>query len=84
MTERSGYVLKTLREGWEFTLLPRPTARQPIAAPGSGTRRRTASPESLRRLEHEYSLAAELDPKWATRPLALTRHEGQGSQRKSD
>jgi PAS domain S-box-containing protein len=34
------------------------------------------SPPSLRRLEHEYSLAAELDPAWAARPLALTRHEG--------
>jgi PAS domain S-box-containing protein len=27
-------------------------------------------------LEHEYSLAAELDPAWAARPLVLTRHEG--------
>jgi hypothetical protein len=34
------------------------------------------SPQSLRRLEHEYSFAAELDPAWAAKPLALTRHEG--------
>jgi serine/threonine protein kinase len=34
------------------------------------------SPQGLRRLEHEYSLAAELDPAWAAKPLALTRHEG--------
>ena len=27
-------------------------------------------------LEHEYSLAAELDPAWAIKPPALTRHEG--------
>jgi serine/threonine protein kinase len=40
-----------------------PTAEQP-------------SPQGLRRLEHEYSLAAELDPAWAAKPLALTRHEG--------
>ena len=33
-------------------------------------------PQSLRRLEHEYSLAAELEPAWAAKPLALTRHEG--------
>jgi hypothetical protein len=33
------------------------------------------SPQSLRRLEHKYSLAAELDPAWAARPLALTPHE---------
>ncbi|MDB5407616.1 MAG: histidine kinase, partial [Rhodospirillales bacterium] len=34
------------------------------------------APASLRQLEHEYSLAADLDPAWAARPLALTRHEG--------
>jgi PAS domain S-box-containing protein len=34
------------------------------------------SPHSLRRLEHEYSLAAELDPEWAAKPLELVRHEG--------
>jgi len=35
------------------------------------------SPQSLRRLEHEYSLAAELDPTWAAKPLVLTRHDEQ-------
>jgi len=34
-------------------------------------------PQVLRRLEHEYSLAAKLDSAWAARPLALTRREGQ-------
>ena len=34
------------------------------------------TPANLRRLEHEYSLADELDPAWAVRPLALTRHDG--------
>ena len=34
------------------------------------------SPQSLRRLEHEYSLATELDAAWAAQPLALTRHQG--------
>ena len=74
MTERSGHVLETLREGAEFThyrgrqhgrpvLVVALTAEQP-------------SPQSLRRLEHEYSLEAELDLAWASRPLALTRHEG--------
>ncbi len=33
-------------------------------------------PQSLRRLAHEYSLAAELEPGWAAKPLALTRQEG--------
>jgi predicted ATPase/signal transduction histidine kinase/GAF domain-containing protein/CheY-like chemotaxis protein len=31
---------------------------------------------SHRRLEHEYSLRAELDPTWAVRPLALSAHQG--------
>jgi len=33
-------------------------------------------PQSRRRLEHEYSLADELEPAWAAKPLALTRYEG--------
>ena len=32
------------------------------------------APEILRRLEHEYSLKLELDPAWATRPIAMARH----------
>src|ERR1700730_9536990 len=34
------------------------------------------SPRTLRRLEHELALASELEPRWAARPLALTRREG--------
>jgi hypothetical protein len=30
--------------------------------------------ESLRKIEHEYSLKNELDPAWAVRPLALPSH----------
>jgi serine/threonine protein kinase len=76
MMEPSGFVLETIREGAEFTvyrarqsgnpmplLVVAPTAEQPL-------------PQTLRRLEHEYSLAAELEPTWAATPLALTRHEG--------
>src|ERR1700722_2510358 len=33
-----------------------------------------AGPESLKRLEHEYSLKEELDPAWAVRPIAITFH----------
>ena len=32
------------------------------------------SPESVRRLEHAYSLKEELDPAWAARPVDLARH----------
>ena len=76
MAAASEYVLEPIRNGAEFTLyrarqrgnpmpllVVAPTAEQPL-------------PQSLRRLEHEYSLAAELEPAWAAKPLALTRHEG--------
>jgi PAS domain S-box-containing protein len=32
------------------------------------------APEILRPLEHEYSLKLELDPTWATRPIAIAHH----------
>jgi hypothetical protein len=76
MTAASEYVLVPIRDGPEFTLYRArqhgnsspllavaPTAEQPL-------------PQSLRRLEHEYSLAAELELAWAAKPLALTRHVG--------
>ncbi|QNI30488.1 sigma 54-interacting transcriptional regulator [Alloacidobacterium dinghuense] len=76
MAAASEYMLEPIRDGAEFTLyrarqhgnpspvlVVAPTAEQPL-------------PQSLRRLEHEYSLAAELEPAWAAKPLALTRHEG--------
>src|SRR5260370_41936809 len=72
----SGSVLVPLREGADFILY---RGRQhgdpsPILAVAPTTEH--PSPQSLRRLEHEYSLASELDPAWAAKPLALTRHEG--------
>jgi PAS domain S-box-containing protein len=70
------YVLEPIRDSAELTLyrgrqrgnstpvlVVAPAAEQP-------------PPQSLRRLEHEYSLAAELDAAWAAKPLALRRHEG--------
>jgi hypothetical protein len=76
MTASSEYALELLREGASFTLYrgrqhgnPSPVLAVALAA-------EMPSPQSLRRLEHEYSLAAELDPAWAALPLALTRQEG--------
>src|ERR1700757_222756 len=76
MTEPSGYVLESLREGPDFTLY---RGRQngnssPVLAIALTAEH--PSPQGLRRLEHEYSLAAELDAAWAVKPLALTLHEG--------
>src|SRR5271163_4294180 len=76
MTEPSGYVLHPIREGPDFTLYrgwmqgsATPVLAIALTAPHP-------SPLSLRRLEHEYSLAFELDPAWAARPLTLARHKG--------
>ena len=76
MTELSAYALKPIREGPDCTLYrgrqhgnaSRVLAVALAAAP--------PSPQGLRRLDHEYSLAAELDSAWAAEPEALTRHEG--------
>jgi PAS domain S-box-containing protein len=71
----SGYVLVPLRESADFTLYrglkhddPSPVLAIALCE--------QPSPQSIRRLMHEYSLAAELDPAWAAKPLAITRHEG--------
>src|ERR1700677_3347645 len=76
MATASEFILEQIRDSGEFRLyrarqrgnpspllVVAPTAEQPL-------------PQSLRRLEHEYSLAAELEPAWAAKPIALTRHEG--------
>jgi hypothetical protein len=76
MAELFDYVLEPLREGADFTLFcgRRRGDRTPVL--GVALAGQQPSSEGLRRLEHEYSLAAELDPGWAAKPLALTRHEG--------
>ena len=76
MAELSEYILEPLREAADFTLYRcRECANQmPILAVAVAAEH--PSPQSLRRLEHEYSLATELDAAWAAQPLALTRHHG--------
>ena len=76
MAEDSEYVLEPLREGGDFSLY-RGTecgSQMPILVVAVAAEQ--PSPQNLRRLQHEYSLAAELDAAWAVRPLALTRHQG--------
>ena len=76
MTEPSGYALEPLREGADFTLYRGRQHGNPSPVLAIALSAEQPSPQSLRRLEHEYSLAAELDPAWAATPLALARHEG--------
>jgi predicted ATPase/GAF domain-containing protein len=74
-TEPFGYLLELIREGVDFTLYRgrKLGTASPVLVLALTER---PSPQDLRRLEHEYSLAAELDPAWAAKPLAFTRHEG--------
>ena len=77
MTEPPGYVLEsTLREGGEFTVYRgrRRSDSCPVLVVALSADQ--PSPQSLRRLEHEFSLEADLDPVWAARPLTLTHHDG--------
>src|SRR5467141_4113898 len=76
MTAPSGYVLQPLREGADFTLYRGRQHGNPSPVLAIALFAEQPSPQILRRLEHEYSLAAELDPAWAAKPLTLTRHEG--------
>src|SRR5436309_4833590 len=76
MTEPSGYVLELLRAGADFTLYRGREHGNPSPVLVVALTAEQPSPQGLRRLEHEYSLAAELDPAWAAKPKALTRHEG--------
>ena len=78
--ELSEYTLETLRKDEEFIVYRGHHQRQTDASPPSilamtPVLERPAL-ASLRRMEHEYAFQAELDPRWAVRPLALASHEG--------
>src|SRR3954454_6496580 len=71
------YALEPLREDEEF-ILYRGHARH--AEPQSVLVLAPASihppPETLKKIEHEYSFRSELDPTWAVWPVALSPYEG--------
>ncbi len=75
----SQYVLESLRKDEEFVLYRGEWSNQAgspfvlLLAPSS-TR---PALETLKKLEHEYSLRDELDSAFAVRPLALTQQQGQ-------
>ena len=76
----SGYALATLHQDTEFVLCRgRATANpppQPTSVLVSMPISEQPAPDRIRMLEHELALRAELDPKWAVRPLALAQHQG--------
>lgn len=50
-----------------------PTRHRSCARPASAH----PGPDTLRRIDHEYSLRAELDTAWTAQPLALSHYNGQ-------
>jgi PAS domain S-box-containing protein len=74
--EPTEYLLVPIREGADFTLYRGQQHGNPSPVLVMAPTAEHPSPESLRRLAHEYSLASEIDPEWAAKPLALTRYEG--------
>ena len=79
----SGYKLKTVREDGEFILYRASGKSQTdgslcpllVLAPAS----KRPAPATLRKMEHEFSLKAELDRAWAVQPLALTPYQGRST-----
>ena len=71
----SEYKVEMLREGADLTLYrgrERGNQMQILAVTVASGQ---PSPQVVRRLEHEYSLANELDATWAAQPVALTRQQ---------
>jgi len=74
----SGYSLDRLSDDGEF-ILYRAQGKQTelppllLLAPAS-TR---PSPETLKKIKHQYSLRSDLDSAWAARPLALSERDSQ-------
>ncbi|MEO8004723.1 MAG: serine/threonine-protein kinase PknK, partial [Betaproteobacteria bacterium] len=71
-----GYVLEPLREDADFILYRGRDVGNAMPVLALALAADDPSSQSLRRLEHEWSLATELDSAWAAQPLALTRHDG--------
>src|SRR3984885_5265481 len=76
--EMSDYVRECLRQDEEFVLY---RARASVAEVPSVLLLTFASihprPESLKKIEHEYSLCRDFDTTWAVRPLAFSECDGQ-------
>ena len=71
----SEYSVERLRDDGEFVLYRAHGVEPPsvLLLSPSSTR---PSPETLKKLDHEYSLRGELDSAWAVRPLALSEQSG--------
>ena len=69
-----GYVLEALRKDDEFILYRGQSTADASQVLVLSPVAEHPTPESLKLLEHEYSLREALDPRWAARPIAMARH----------
>jgi len=74
MIDLSRYVFEALRKDEEFILYRGRNEAAPVNVLVLSPVAEYPTPESLKRLEHAYSLREELDPGWAARPIAMARH----------
>jgi PAS domain S-box-containing protein len=74
----AGYSLERLRDDGEFVLYRAHAAQADqqsvfLLTPSAGR----PSPDTLNKIEHEFSLKNELNSAWAVRPIALSERDGQ-------
>src|ERR1700744_2426238 len=79
MAEESEYELEPLREGGDFNYYRGRERADPTPILVGTVADEQPSPQNIRRLEHDYALATELDTAWAARPLALARQQGRAA-----
>src|ERR1700686_1783927 len=70
----SRYIFEALRKDEEFILYRGRSEDAPVKVLVLSPVVEYPTPESLKRLEHAYSLREELNPRWAARPIAMARH----------
>ena len=74
MIDLSRYVFETLLKDEEFILYRGRSGDDGVRVLVASPAVEYPAPESLKRLEHEYSFREELDPTWAARPIEIARH----------
>ena len=70
----SRYVFEVLRKDEEFILYRGRSGDDAVQVLVASPAVEYPAPETLKLLEHGYSLREELDPKWAARPITVARH----------
>ena len=76
MIELSRYNFEALRQDGEFILYRGRRGDNSSQILVLSPTAQRSSPECLKRLEYEYALKEELDPKWAIRPIAIAHYWG--------